>query len=47
MKQTVTINLTPETAEVLRKLSFTSRKNKSELVEEAILLLAKTPKENK
>lgn len=46
-KQTATFRISEEVIEILRLLSYTSRKNKSEIVEEAVILLSKTPGEKK
>tara|TARA_Y100000310_G_C20164746_1_gene570857 strand:- start:52 stop:213 length:162 start_codon:yes stop_codon:yes gene_type:complete len=43
----VTYRIWPEQNEQLRKLAFTSGRNKSQLIREAIDLLMKTPKEDK
>ena len=43
MKIRTTIYLTEKNYEILRKMSYVSRKTQTALVTEAILLLAKTP----
>lgn len=43
MKNKVTFYLTKETEEILRRISYVSRKSKSALVEEGIILLSKNP----